>query len=113
MFGANGGVLAGETSIEAAIREVKEEIGLSLKSCEVFYFKRFINIDMKLLFDVFIAKRDYDIKIAVLQIEEVSEIEWVSIDVLTEMRNDGRFFDYPINLFNEIIDYIKNADIIF
>lgn len=78
-----GGVLAGETTKQAAVRELKEELGVNaeesqLSLLEVYRGKNYF-------MDIFVVKSDIDIAALVLQPEEVVDAKWVSHDELLQM----------------------------
>lgn len=82
-----GSALAGETSLEAALREVKEEIGIDL-SCsdgELMKSER-RHHDFR---DVWLFTHDFSLEDAVLQPEEVTDAKWVTILELESMFKDG------------------------
>lgn len=78
-----GGVLAGETTKQAAVRELEEELGVSageaeLSLLDVYQHKNYF-------MDLFIIKKDMDPKTLVLQPEEVVDAKWVSHEELLQM----------------------------
>jgi len=78
-----GGVLAGETTKQAAVREVQEEMGLrveesELRLLEVYQHKNYF-------MDIFVVKKDVDVSTLTLQPEEVVDAKWVSHDKLLQM----------------------------
>lgn len=78
-----GGVLAGETTKQAALRELDEELGVSAEEAElslldVYQHKNYF-------MDIFVVKRDMDPKTLVLQPEEVVDAKWVSHEELLQM----------------------------
>jgi len=78
-----GGVLAGETTKQAAVRELDEELGVSAEEAElslldVYQHKNYF-------MDIFVVKRDMDPKTLVLQPEEVVDAKWVSHEELLQM----------------------------
>ena len=101
-----GGVDEGETTLQAALRECKEELGITID---------LINIELILSFkrkfdfvDVWLVKQDIDISDIVLQEDEVSDVKWASIYETRELMKTNRlaksieiYFDMFINL----IDY--------
>ena len=71
-----GGVLAGETTIQAAVREVKEEIGILLRSKELsllHVYKR-----KNYFMDIYLARKDLKIYDLVLAENETIDAKWVS-----------------------------------
>ena len=78
-----GGVLAGETTRQAAVREVKEELGVGidetdLKLLEVYKHKNYF-------MDIYVVKKDFDIKSLVFEPDEVVDAKWVSREEIREM----------------------------
>ena len=71
-----GGVLAGENSMQAGVREVKEEIGILLTESELslLHVYRHKNYFM----DIYLVKKDVDIHSLVLNEDEVVDAKWVS-----------------------------------
>lgn len=82
-----GAVDTGETSEEGAIREAKEEIGVDINKDDmelILSFKRTHNF-----LDVWLVRKDIDLKNIVTQEEEVQEVKWVTKEELEEMiKND-------------------------
>jgi len=84
---AAGHVSSGETSLEAAQKETREELGLDLAASEfVFLFSirqpiivhspTFIDNEFN---DAYLVRRDIDITSLKLQAEEVAEVRWIDI----------------------------------
>ena len=80
-----GSVLSGETSLQGAIREVKEELGITLAPEQGKPIYQFRREDMQDFYDVWLFHADIDIKEMVLQKTEVVDVQWVSSDKLFEM----------------------------
>lgn len=87
----SGHIKAGETSIEAAVREGKEELGIDLKvnqlkylfSCREYggmdgYYENEID-------DVFLYKADIPVEYYIFCDNEVKEVSYVSLDVFKQM----------------------------
>lgn len=71
MWGMTTGcIVSGEDSLEGAIREAKEEIGIDITKDEMKVFRSMIHEDT--LWDVYLVKKEYDISKAILQEEEVA-----------------------------------------
>lgn len=105
IWATHGGcVNAGETSLDACIREAYEEIGIVIEAKDIKPLTRVISNN--LLMDNYIVVQEFSISSAVLQSEEVSEIKWVSLTELEQMVESKEFFNYP-NL-PSVINFINN-----
>jgi len=111
MWNITGGAAsAGESSEEACLREVAEEIGLKLYPQDITFLCRTFNDD-DCIFDDYITITNFDIfdiNEAVLQPEEVSEIKWVTLDEIKALYSDGQFMFSDIKQLDKVSDYIRN-----
>ncbi|MCC0642811.1 MULTISPECIES: NUDIX hydrolase [unclassified Clostridioides] len=98
-----GCIVSGEESLDGAIREAKEEIGIDISKDEIKIFRSMIHGDT--LWDVYLVKKEYDVSNAILQKEEVSDIKWVSTGEIRQLLKEGLFFEYP-----EIYDLLSDID---
>ena len=80
-----GSIVAGEDSVEGAVRELKEEIGLDFKIDEAKFFTSFVLDFSNTIIDSYVFKRDVDINDLVLQENEVSDAKIVDEKVYREM----------------------------
>ena len=92
-----GAVIAGDDSLQSALREAKEEIGVTLKPENSSFFKR-INLPRisdggGLLVDAWLFKQDIDIAQLVFQPEEICDAVWASPSQIRQMIEDGIFVD--------------------
>lgn len=98
-----GGVVdTGETSLEGALRETKEELGIDIDINQIelmFTFKR-----KEDFVDVWIVRKDIELNKLVLQKEEVSDAKWANIEELENIINRKEFVP-SINLY---YDFFKN-----
>lgn len=79
----SGGTDVGETTLDTAYREVKEELGIKLKPEELelmMSYKR--NHDFV---DVWLARKDIELEEITMQKEEVADVKWVSQAELEKM----------------------------
>ncbi|MDR0389218.1 MAG: NUDIX domain-containing protein [Spirochaetaceae bacterium] len=78
--GSGGSILAGEDSLDGALREVKEEIGIDLRGNQGKKIKTIIrdNDFCSDFLDVWLFKADFSLKETKLQETEVIGIQWVS-----------------------------------
>ena len=84
-----GSIVAGESSVEGAVRELKEEIGLSFEIADAKFFASFVLDFSNTIIDSYFFKRDVDINDLVLQENEVSEAKIVNEKVYREMCKNG------------------------
>ena len=84
-----GSIVAGESSVEGAVRELKEEIGLNFKIADAKFFASFVLDFSNTIIDSYFFKRDVDINDLVLQENEVSEAIIVNEKVYREMCKNG------------------------
>lgn len=78
-----GGVLAGETTKQAAVREVQEELGLRIEESELTLLEVYRHKNY--FMDIFLVKKDVDVSALTLQAEEVVDAKWVSHEELLQM----------------------------
>lgn len=102
-----GHVKAGETSNEAIISEVKEELGLDISKENFKFLGTFIY--RVVLFDVYYLNKDIDINTLILQEEEVESVAWYSIDEMLELVDKGILRNSNIEGFKMVLNYIENT----
>ncbi|MBN2540339.1 MAG: NUDIX domain-containing protein [Bacilli bacterium] len=91
-----GAILAGETSIQGTMREVKEELGLSLKEEDYRLVKRlhtetsFANY----LTDLYLVEQDIDLGSLVLDPSEVKDVAYKTMNEIKEMIQNNQFWNY-------------------
>lgn len=96
-----GAVLSGEESIDGAIRETQEEIGIKLDKSELFFAGRLKK--KKNFTDIYFVKKNFDLKDCLIQKEEVEEIKLVGYDEMLELARNSRRRD------QEYIGILKGA----
>lgn len=101
MWAATGGAaIAGETSAEAARRELKEELGIAAAQHELCFVKRIKRRNS--LLDVWAVHTNKRVPELRLQKSEVAEAKWVSLNTLENMIESGEFHDYGREYFDLI-----------
>lgn len=81
-----GHVGAGENAVDASLREVFEEIGVSLSAKDLEFLFSFADqieyngVLVNEIADVFLVEKDIDISKLKLQKEEVSDAKWISLN---------------------------------
>lgn len=101
-----GSALRGESSRRGAIRELDEEVGISVLSDELVLVGRVV--EDRALFDLWITRVDGEPGV-VVDLEEVREAEWVD---LAEVRRrwEAGLFAAPWNIrFDQLWDELEHA----
>ena len=81
-----GGVLAGETTKQAAVRELNEELEVFVEENELELLA--VYRQKNYFMDIFVLRKDLDIEALVLQPEEVVDAKWVSQDEMFKMKEE-------------------------
>lgn len=103
-----GSVLAGETSVEGAIRETVEEIGLKFKEEDLKLIKTDIRDHFNDIFDAYIVRANPKIEDLTYQEGEVVDSKWVTKKEYDEMFEKGEVVDtlgYFITLYNDVLGF--------
>lgn len=100
-----GSAVTGDTSLDAALREVKEETGLTLEltNGQVILPYRRDEWDNTGFKDVWLFKEDFDISEVVLQEGEACDAKWATQKEIRSMIDTGEFvpvFDYIEKVFD-------------
>jgi len=107
MWSITGGAAkAGETSEQACLREVAEEIGLRLSLNDITLLYR--TFGSNIIFDDYVCIMDFLLSSAILQVEEVSEIKFAGINEIKEMFFGGTFLINDITDLDKVSAYIQN-----
>ena len=82
-----GAVVAGETSLQGALRELSEETGISVRPEEL----RLLGTQCRTtsFMDTYLLRKDVPLEEIVLQKGETSDARWVSRSELSEMARQG------------------------
>lgn len=94
-----GCVDSGETSLQGAVREAKEELGLTLPADILPSVTVHFNYGFD---DVYCITADVDERSLDLQAEEVAEVRWLTAEQIHKMLEDGSFVPYD----HAYIDYL-------
>ena len=88
-----GSALKGESSLDAAVREIKEELGIKIDKenakligSTLRYYKNCPDI-----LDVWLFEDNIDIKDVMIQEEEVNDVMWSSGEEIEKLINEGKF----------------------
>ena len=111
-FCTGGAAISGETSIEAAIRETKEELGIELESHKFKLNSRyFINQpDTNYVTDVYLIKEDIFIEDLILNKVEVKDVAYKTIDEIKDMIIQKQFWGLELQEAGEgYLDNLENS----
>ena len=109
-----GHVQSGETSIDACIRELNEEVGINITSNELNYLYTIYvevikeNFIERMFYDTYILRKDFNLNDITIQEEELSEIKLVdSNKVISLIENNDKSLVPNLEDYKRIINYIK------
>jgi len=89
----DGTVTSGEDSLTAALREVKEELGINLDHDKMYLAERLKRPKTHSFVDIWVAKADFIITDCLLQPDEVAEAKWVSAGELIKTVFEAEYRD--------------------
>lgn len=97
-----GSILTNENSVEGAVREVKEEIGLNVEESDLILIKSYSNEDS--LYDVFVNYQDANCMDRIkLQPEEVINVQLVTHDEFKKLLDANKVIK-KLEYVNELIE---------
>lgn len=108
-YGSTGGhAKTGETSIQAMMTEINEEIGLNINEDELnLVYSGRDDID-KVFFDLYYIKKDFSTDSLTIQEEEVESVKWMTVDEIKQLISTNEFLDSNVDEFYKILDYLNN-----
>ena len=97
-----GSATAGESSQTAIMRELSEELGLSL---DLTHVRPHLSVQFEEGFDdVYLIKKDVELSSLTLEYEEVEAVKWASLDEILSMMDEGTFIPYQRHLISLFFD---------
>ena len=84
-----GGTLAGETTVQSAVRELSEETGIKVSESELKLLTTYAHKNY--FQDIYLLKKDVAIEDIVLQPDEAVDAKWSSDEEIQEMIDSGEF----------------------
>lgn len=100
-----GGTLAGETTLQSAVREIGEETGISATEDEFTFFATYRRKNY--FQDLYLLRRDVDIRDLVLQPDEVVDARWATEEDILKLIETQEFV-YSVGLrFNMYRDTVR------
>lgn len=105
-----GSAVTGETSRQAAEREVGEEIGLALDLSNI---RPALTVNFAQGFDDFyLTRRALELSALRLQAEEVKEVRWANLREILAMRDRGAFIPYQPDFLRLIFALNQNTGLL-
>lgn len=102
-----GHVLAGETTIEGAIRETLEELGIKTTLEEYEFLFEYIFDEFFEIAEVFLLRKNMKITSMQLQENEVSEVKWVNYVKFKKIFYSEEFVKFPNDYREKILQILK------
>lgn len=97
-----GSAIAGEGSLESAIREVEEEIGITLEENKLKLFSS--KFERNRIYDSYVVSKDIHLEHLKIDPEEVDSCYYMTIEEIKESIKEGEFFDYLKRQGNDYFD---------
>lgn len=108
-YGSTGGhAKTGETSIQAMMTEINEELSLNANEDELHLVYSGREDEDKIFFDLYYMKKDFSTNSLILQKEEVESVKWMTVDEIKHLISTNEFFDNHVEEFYRILDYLNN-----
>lgn len=100
-----GHVKSGQTSYEAILAEVNEELGLDISNEEIKMIDSYI-FGFAFM-DVYYLNKNINISDLKLQDDEVESVEWFTINQIKKLIEEGKVRKGNINAFDSVLSYIE------
>ncbi len=108
---ASGGVNSGETSLEGAIREVKEELGIDIEKKDLMFIGSYARVNDYV--EVFLLKSNIAVSDLKFQKDEVQDAKWVKIEEFEKIIEEGNASDTGYFIFKEYYNKFYNTYVVF
>ena len=98
-----GLVVSGENSLQGIIRELNEEIGISINQFEIKFIKEIIEerSDVNFFRDIYLIRKDIDLNTIKYNDGEVVNAKYVTIDEFKTMLSNKEILEY-LNYFTDL-----------
>ncbi len=103
-----GHVNAGEISIDGAIRETYEEIGIKTSFKDYEFICEYISDSSFEIAMVYLLKLNINLKDFKLQKEEVSEVRWLSYETFKQLFYSDKFVPFEDEYRKLVLNTLKN-----
>lgn len=86
-----GAALKGENSLQAAIRETKEEVGIDLETKEAKPVYSDVRKNLNSILDVYLFEYDGTVDLRNATGDEVESVKWMTTDEIYDLSKKGLF----------------------
>lgn len=108
-YASTGGhAKTGETSIQAMMTEINEELSLNANEDELHLVYSGREDEDKIFFDLYYMKKDFSTNSLILQKEEVESVKWMTVNEIKQLISTNEFLDSNVDEFYKILDYLNN-----
>lgn len=108
-YASTGGhAKTGETSIQAMMTEINEELALNANEDELHLVYSGREDEDKIFFDLYYMKKDFSTNSLILQKEEVESVKWMTVDEIKQLISTNEFLNSNVDEFYKILDYLNN-----
>ena len=108
-YASTGGhAKTGETSIQAMMTEINEELSLNANEDELHLVYSGREDEDKIFFDLYYMKKDFSTNSLILQKEEVESVKWMTVNEIKQLISTNEFFDSNVDEFYKILGYLNN-----
>lgn len=97
-----GHVIHNETPLESIIREIKEELGLSINEKDLKFINQENHPKAPCIFNVYELNMNIDINNLTLQKEEVEKVQWLTKEEILNLIENNKFLESHGYLFKRI-----------
>lgn len=100
-----GSIIKGESSVEGALREVREEIGLELDVTDLIHFGNKVDNTHHAIVDKWVIRKDIEISELKFADGEVQDAKYITKEEFEVMMNQGKIRDifyYMVSMYDEI-----------
>lgn len=103
-----GHVMAGETLLEACVRETKEELGIDTKESDFIFLKEWLNQKGWEFAEIYLLKTKTKISDFKLQKEEVAQVEYLQFEHFVELLYSDDFCNHAKSYKDWVIEKLKS-----
>lgn len=100
-----GHPIAGETSKQGIITEIREELGIRVMESNIVLFKTIKTEDD--FVDIYYLKEDINIDKIKIQKEEVEKVKWATKEDIENMIENKQFSESHIEFFKDCLNYLN------